>query len=108
MSAAAIEARLGAARAQVAAAREALTEGQSIDLGALAENVDAACADLAALSGAKIEVIRPRLAELYDELNELAEALRHEYDAVRHALGELNTREHAQKAYRRSPGSGGG
>lgn len=99
MSSQTVEARLGEASAQIAAARAALAEGRSLVLDSLVETVDLACRDLASLPSAEANVFKPRLLTIFDDLNSLAETLTREHDALKHALKDLSTHQRAQSAY---------
>ena len=105
MSAHAIEPLFTRANAQVMAARHALAGGQAVDLDGLEELIEAACRDLGELSGAEASALQPRLMALYDDLDHLAESLRHEHDTLKLALNDLSTQQRARKAYHK-PGGG--
>ncbi|MFQ5784683.1 MAG: hypothetical protein ACE5H8_07645 [Alphaproteobacteria bacterium] len=102
MSASAVETELTAASAWVSAAREALTAGQTVDLAGLAEKVDGACRDLAALPATEARRLEGRLLALYDELNALAEIIAAEYAGLKQALGNLGAHRQASSAYRKT------
>ena len=102
-----IEARLARASAVAVSAREALAAGRTVDLTGLAEIVDAACREIVQAPGADAQALRLRVVALYDELDRLTDALQHEHDTLKRALGDLSAQQRARSAYGK-PGRDGG
>ena len=107
MSAAGVETRLAHASAEAVSAREALAAGRSVDLTGLTEIVEAACREIAAVPSAEAPALRLRVVALYDELDRLTDALKHEHDLLKQALGDLSAQQRARSAYGK-PGRDGG
>ena len=99
MSAASIETRLAHASAEAVSAREALAAGRSVDLTGLTEIVEAACREIAAVPAAEAPALRLRVVALYDELDRLTDALKHEHDSLKRALDDLGAQQRARSAY---------
>ena len=99
VNAANVEARLAHASAEATSAREALAAGASVELTALSEIVEAACREIATVPAADAQALRLRVVALYDELDRLAGALKHEHDSLKQALGDLRAQQRARSAY---------
>ena len=97
---------LAQSSARVAAARRALENGSPMELDELAQIVDSACSGLAELPGAQAKAFQPQLMALFDDLDGLTKAMWSEHEALKQLLGDLETRQRARSAYRKSIATG--
>ncbi len=93
---------LAQSSARLAAVRRALENGAPMEIDELAQLVDSACSGLAGLPGAQAKAFQPQLMALFDDLDGLAKAMSREHEALKQLLGDLETRQRAQSAYRKS------
>jgi len=95
---------LARAEGLVARARCQVSAGEAIDLSELDGHVRALCSRVSDLPVDQGRPYRARLLALYDELGQLAEAVRQTVAALQATLGENSKRRQAVSAYGQTPG----
>ncbi len=107
MSTASVEARLARANAEAVIARQDVAEGRQVDLTKLVEIVETACNEISGVPHTEAKALRLRVVGLYDELDRLADSLKHEHDALKQALSDLSAQQRARSAYGKPTRNGG-
>ena len=107
MSTASVEARLARANAEAVIAPQDLADGRKVDLNQLVEIVEMACNEITGVPHAEAKALRLRVVGLYDELDRLADSLKHEHDSLKQALSNLSAQQRARSAYGKPSRDGG-
>jgi len=88
----------------VAAARERLGEGETVDLSGLQAKVEMLCAACAGAPRAETAPHGPRLLGLIDEIGKLEADVKTQYEELKGVLTGVDARHRATRAYAKGPG----